>query len=57
MRVLLKTVHAVKGSGGTVAFSSLCYQVEYIFEIAGFHKVFTIYKTQKKALEHLKKEK
>ncbi len=55
MRVLVKALHAAAGWGGTVAFSSLCYQVEYIFEIAGFLKIFTIYKTRDKALKHLKK--
>lgn len=53
MRVLVKTLHAMKDGGGSVAFSSLNSQVEYIFEIAGFLKLFTIYKTREKALKHL----
>jgi len=53
MRVLVKTVHTMKDRGGTVAFSSLNSQVEYIFEIAGFQKIFTVYKTREKALQHL----
>ena len=53
MRVLVKTRHAMKDGGGSVAFSSLNSQVEYIFEIAGFLKAFAIYKTREKALKHL----
>jgi len=53
MRVLVKTLHTMKETGGTVAFSSLNSQVEYIFEIAGFLKLFTIFKTREKALKHL----
>ncbi|MDD1682820.1 MAG: STAS domain-containing protein [Methanoregula sp.] len=56
IRVLLKATHAIKDSGGTIAFSSLCDQVEYILEIAGFTKVFTIYKTREKALKHLNRK-
>lgn len=55
MRVLVKTVHTARDCGGTVAFSSLNAHVEYIFEIAGFLKIFTIYKTREKALKDLKK--
>jgi anti-sigma B factor antagonist len=56
MRVLVKTLRAMKKTGGTVAFSSLNSQVGYIFEIAGFLKLFAIYKTRKKALKHLSKK-
>jgi anti-anti-sigma factor len=55
MRVLLKIVHAVAGWSGTIVFSSLNAHVEYIFEIAGFKKIFSIYETTEKALKHLKK--
>ena len=57
IRVLLKSTRSITEGGGTVAFSSLCDQVQYIFEIAGFTKVFTIYKTRDKALKHMKKMK
>jgi anti-sigma B factor antagonist len=56
-RVLLKTTRSLTDGGGTVAFSSLCDQVKYIFEIAGFTRVFTIYKTREKALKNMKKKK
>lgn len=56
IRVLLKATHAIKDGGGTVAFSSLCDQVQDIFEIARFTKIFAIYKTREKALKHMKKE-
>jgi anti-sigma B factor antagonist len=56
IRVLLKSTRSLTGGGGTVVFSSLCDQVEYIFEIAGFTKVFTIYKTREKALKHMNKK-
>lgn len=55
MRVLVKTRHDVARWNGTIAFSSLNQQVEYIFEIAGFQKIFAIYKTREKALKHMKK--
>ena len=56
IRVLLKTTRALKGGGSTVAFSSLCQQAEYVFEIAGFTKIFTVYATREKALKHLNKK-
>ncbi|OPX62857.1 MULTISPECIES: STAS domain-containing protein [unclassified Methanoregula] len=56
MRVLVKTLHTMKDGGGTVVFSSLNSHVEYVFEIAGFLKIFTICKTREKALKHLKKD-
>ena len=56
VRVLIKTRHAVAGWGCIIAFASLCSQVEYIFEIAGFQKIFAIYQTREKALKHLKKK-
>lgn len=56
IRVLLKSTRSLTDAGCAVAFSSLCYQVEYILEIAGFTRVFTIYKTREKALKHMKKK-
>jgi anti-anti-sigma factor len=56
IRVLLKTTRALTGGGSTVAFSSLCQQAEYVFEIAGFTKIFTIYTTRDMALKHLNKK-
>jgi len=53
MRVLVKTMHDVATWSGTMAFSALNEHVEYIFGIAGFQKIFTIYKTREKALKHL----
>lgn len=53
IRVLLKTTRALIAGGSTVAFSSLCEQAEYVFEIAGFTKIFTVYTTRDKALKHL----
>lgn len=56
MRVLLGSMHTIKDGGGTIALSSLCRQVLYVFEIAGFTKIFTIYETREKALRHMNKK-
>jgi anti-sigma B factor antagonist len=56
IRVLISSTRSITKGGGTVAFSSLCRQVEYIFEIAGFTKIFTIYSTRDKALKHMNKK-
>jgi anti-sigma B factor antagonist len=56
MRVLLGSMHTIKNGGGTLALSSLCRQVSYVFEIAGFTKIFTIYDTREKALRHMNKK-
>jgi anti-anti-sigma factor len=56
MRLLLSSLRTITGSGGTVALSSLCRQVKYVFEISGFDKIFTIYETREKALKKLKKQ-
>jgi anti-anti-sigma factor len=55
VRVLLGASHSMKEAGGTIALSSLCHQVLYILEIAGFTKIFTIYETRDKAIRHMKK--
>lgn len=56
VKVLLSTAHSLKDRGGQVALSSLCHQVLYILEIAGFTRIFTIYETRDKAIRHMKKE-
>jgi anti-sigma B factor antagonist len=56
IRVLLKVTRSLEKEGCTVAFSSLNQYVEYVFEIAGFTKVFRVFKTQKKALKYLDKK-
>ena len=56
VRVLLGTSRALKEGGGKIALSSLCHQVMYILEIAGFTKIFTIYETRDKAVRHMKKK-
>jgi anti-sigma B factor antagonist len=55
-RVLLSSARAVKEGGGTVALSSLSRQVQYVFEITGFTKIFTVYETWEKALKKMKKD-
>jgi anti-anti-sigma factor len=56
IRVLLKATRALEKEGCTVAFSSLNNYVEYVFEIAGFTKVFRVFKTRDKALKYLDKK-
>jgi anti-anti-sigma factor len=56
VRVLLKSTRSLKVGGGKVAFSTLCHQVMYILEIAGFTKIFTIYDNREKALRHMTKK-
>ena len=56
VKVLLKSTRSLKEGGGTVALSSLCHQVMYILEIAGFTKIFTIFDTRDKALRHMVKK-
>jgi anti-sigma B factor antagonist len=56
VRVLLGSSRTIKEGGGTIALSSLCHQVMYILEIAGFTKIFTIYETRDKAVRHMKKK-
>jgi len=55
MRLLIGSLRSIRESGGTIALSSLCRQVMYIFEISGFDKIFTIYETREKALKKMKK--
>jgi anti-anti-sigma factor len=56
VRVLLSSSRTMKEGGGTIAFSSLCHQVLYILEIAGFTKIFTIYETRDKAIGQMKRK-
>jgi len=56
VRVLLASVRSIKGGGGTAALSSLCRQVTYILEIAGFTKIFTIYDTRENAVRQMKEK-
>ena len=56
VRVLLGSSRALKEGGGTIALASLCHQVLYILEIAGFTKIFTVYETRDKAIRHMKKK-
>jgi anti-sigma B factor antagonist len=56
VRVLLGSSRTIKEGGGEIALSSLCHQVLYILEIAGFTKIFTIYETRDKAVRHMKKK-
>jgi anti-anti-sigma factor len=56
VRVLLGASRTVKEKGGKIALSSLCHQVLYILEIAGFTKIFTIYETRDKAIRHMKRK-
>lgn len=55
VRMLLKLTRAIRDGGGTTALSSLNRQVEYVFEITGFSKIFTIYANREKALKHMRK--
>lgn len=55
MRLLISLLRTIRENGGTLALSSLCRQVMYIFEISGFDKIFTIYETREKALKKMKK--
>ena len=57
VRVLLKLTRAITDGGGAVALASLNPQVEYVFEITGFTKIFTIYPSRDKALKKMKKGK
>jgi anti-anti-sigma factor len=56
MRAILSLSRSLRDGGGTIALSSLCRQVEYIFEITGFTKLFPVYGTREKALKHLQKK-
>jgi anti-sigma B factor antagonist len=56
VKVLLAATRTLKETGGNAAFSSLCHQVTYIFEIIGFSKIVTIYETREKALKHMNKK-
>jgi len=56
VRVLLASVRSIKEGGGAAALSSLCRQVTYILEIAGFTKIFTIYDTRENAVRQMKKK-
>jgi anti-sigma B factor antagonist len=55
LRMLLKLTRAIRDGGGTSALTSLNRQTTYVFEIAGFTKIFTIYPTRDKALRHMRK--
>lgn len=56
LRVLLSTTRTLMKTGGTVALSSLSPQVRQVFEIAGFTKIFTIYKTRDEAISQMHKK-
>jgi anti-sigma B factor antagonist len=55
VRVLLKLTRAITDGGGTVALASLNRNVDYVFDITGFSKIFTIYPSRDKALKQMKK--
>jgi len=56
VRVLLGASRTLKEGGGKIALSSLCHQVSYILEIAGFTKIFTIFETRDKAIRHMRRK-
>ncbi|MFA5268746.1 MAG: STAS domain-containing protein [Methanoregula sp.] len=56
VRVLLASIRSIKEGGGTAALSSLCREVTYILEIAGFTKIFTIYDTRENAVRMMKEK-
>jgi len=57
VRVLLKLTRAITDGGGSVALASLNRHVDYVFEVTGFTKIFTIYPSREKALKKMKKGK
>lgn len=56
VRVLPGASRTINAGSGKIALSSLCHQVLYILEIAGFTKIFTIYETRDKAIRHMKRK-
>jgi anti-anti-sigma factor len=56
VRMLLKLTRAITDGGGAVALTSLNRQTDYVFDITGFSKVFTIYRTRDMALKQMRKE-
>ena len=55
VRVLLVFVRAVQERGSTVALASLSRLVLQVFEMTGFDRIFTIYKTRKDALKQMQR--
>jgi anti-sigma B factor antagonist len=55
IRVLLSITRSILKKGGIVALSSLSPQVERVFEIAGFTKIFSIYGSREEALHNLRR--
>ena len=55
VRVLLKLTRAIADRGGIFALASLNRHVDYVFEVTGFTRIFTIYPSRDKALKKMRK--
>lgn len=51
LRVLLMAAKITKKAGGKVILTTLCSNVQEVFDIAGFTSIFTICATQEEAIQ------
>jgi len=53
LRVLIVLTKLLQQKNGALALSSMNEQIEEVFSISGFHKLFSIYQSEEEALKNL----